>query len=185
VGSRPLDEAELVERARSGDDAAFDELVRRHEGIALRTAYVIAGNRSDAEDAAQTAFVKAYFALKRFRRGAPFRPWLLRIVAHEASNTRRSSRRRAALALRAAEQGQPGDAAPSPELTLLGAEGAETMLAALNELPTSERQVVGCRYLLGLSEEETAQLLGVAVATVRSRRVRALKRLRARLGEAE
>lgn len=185
MGSRPLDDAELVERARKGDDAAFNELVRRYEGIALRTAYVISGNAADAEDATQTAFVKAYFALSRFRRRAPFSPWLLRIVANEATNARRSSRRRVSLALRAAEQGQLGDAAPSSELALLGGRHAEDLVAALNRLPEGERQVVGCRYLLGFTEEETAEILHVPVATVRSRRVRALKRLRADLGEDE
>ena len=86
------------------------------------------------------------------------------------------------MALRAAEQSQLGGAAPSPELTLLGGRSAENLVEALNRLPEGERQVVGCRFLLGFTEEETAQILEIPVATVRSRRVRALKRLRADLG---
>jgi RNA polymerase sigma factor (sigma-70 family) len=181
--SRPTDEAELVERARRGDDAAFDELVRLYQGVALRTAYVISGNSSDAEEAAQTAFVKAYFALRRFRRGAPFRPWLLRIVANEASNQRRATRRRAALAVRVSEQSRAEEVAPSPELPLLSGLRAHRLAQAISALPVGERDVVACRYLLGLSEEETAKVLRVAVATVRSRRVRALRRLREILGD--
>ena len=95
--------------------------MRQHQGIALRTAYLVAGDAADAQEAAQDAFVKAYRALGRFRRGAPFRPWLLRIVANEARNRRRSAGRRQALVLRAADAA-PGDAAPSPEAALVSAE---------------------------------------------------------------
>src|SRR5918992_1106220 len=108
VVSRPQDESELVERARRGDERAYEELVRQHQGIAFRTAYLVAGDAGDAEEAAQEGFVKAYRALGRFRRGAPFRPWLLQIVANEARNRRRSSGRRAGLAAR---HGQVADLA--------------------------------------------------------------------------
>ncbi|MDX6511719.1 MAG: hypothetical protein QOE36_1223, partial [Gaiellaceae bacterium] len=80
---RPLDEADLLERARAGDARAYEEIVHTYQGIAFRTAYLIAGNAADAEEAAQDGFVKAFRALRRFRRGAPFRPWLLAIVANE------------------------------------------------------------------------------------------------------
>ena len=80
--SRPHDESALLERARRGDEQAYEELVRAHQGIAFRTAYLLAGNASDAEEAAQDGFVKAYRALGRFRTGSPFRPWLLQIVAN-------------------------------------------------------------------------------------------------------
>src|SRR6266496_2575903 len=91
VVSRPPTESQLVERARNGDETAYEELVRAHQGIAFRIAYLVAGNSAEAEDAAQEGFVKAYRALGRFRRGAPFRPWLLQIVANEARNRRRSA----------------------------------------------------------------------------------------------
>ena len=99
---RPLDESELIRRAQRGDEHAYEELVHAYQGIAFRIAYVIARNAGDAEDATQDGFVKAWRALGRFRTGAPFRPWLLRIVANEARNRRRSAGRRAGLALRAA-----------------------------------------------------------------------------------
>jgi RNA polymerase sigma factor (sigma-70 family) len=178
VVSRPPEDSELVERARRGDEGAYEELVRAHQGIAFRTAYVIAGNASDAEEAAQEAFVKAYRALGRFRRGSPFRPWLLRIAANEARNRRRSAGRRAALSLRAAADESSGDAAPSPEGVLLADEEHGRLLAAVNELREEERLVIACRFFLELSEEETAAALDVRLGTVKSRTSRALEHLR-------
>ena len=185
VVSRPPTEEELVERAKRGDEDAYEELVRAHQGIAFRTAYLVAGNAADAEDAAQEGFVKAYRALGRFRAGSPFRPWLLQIVANEARNRRRSAGRRAALALRAAAEETSGGAAPSPEGALLGAEERDRLLAALNALREEERLVISCRYLLELSEEETAAALGVRRGTVKSRTSRALARLRVELGDSD
>jgi RNA polymerase sigma factor (sigma-70 family) len=178
VVSRPPTEQELVERAKRGDEDAYGELVRAHQGIAFRTAYLVAGSAAEAEDAAQEAFVRAYRALGRFRRGSPFRPWLLKIVANEARNRRRSSGRRAALALRAAEEGSSGGAAPSPEGALLAGEDRERLLVAVNTLREEERLVIACRYFLELSEEETAAALGVRIGTVKSRTSRALGHLR-------
>ena len=149
-----------------------------YQGIAFRTAYVIARNASDAEDAAQDGFVKAWRALGRFREGAPFRPWLLQIVANEARNRRRSAGRRANLALRAATEELSGGAAPSPEATLLSGEQRSELLAAVDELPEEQRTVVALRYFLGLSEHEVAETLAVPQGTVKSRTARALERLR-------
>jgi RNA polymerase sigma-70 factor, ECF subfamily len=178
VVSRPHDESALVERARRGDEQAYEELVRAHQGIAFRTAYLLAGNASDAEEAAQDGFVKAYRALGRFRAGSPFRPWLLQIVANEARNRRRSSGRRAALSLRAAAEESSGDAAPSPEGALLAGEDRERLLDAVNGLREEERLVIACRFFLELSEEETAAALDVRPGTVKSRTSRALAHLR-------
>ena len=86
VEGRPSEDAELTERARDGDVGAFEELVTRYQGIAFRVAWLVVHDRGEAEDAVQEAFVKAYYALPRFRPGAPFRPWVLRIVANEARN---------------------------------------------------------------------------------------------------
>ncbi len=179
--SRPPTEDELVERARRGDGAAFGTLVRDHEELAFRTAYLITRNAADAEDAAQAALVKAHRALPRFRRGAPLRPWLLAIVANEARNRVRSAARRDALALRAAHEAPSGDAAPSPEGALLAAEERAALLAALESLPEPDRLVLSCRYLLDLGETETAAVLGLRRGTVKSRTARALARLRERL----
>ncbi len=181
---RPLTEHELVERARGGDPGAYATLVRDHEEIAFRTAYVICGNAADAEEAAQDGFVKAYRALRRFRAGEPLRPWLLAIVANEARNRRRSAGRRAALALRAAGEERPeGEPARSPEAALLAGERRAALLAGLSRLNERDRLVIACRYLVELSEAETAAALGVRPGTVKSRLSRALERLRAELGE--
>jgi RNA polymerase sigma-70 factor (ECF subfamily) len=184
VVGRPLTEHELVERARGGDGSAYATLVRDHEETAFRIAYVICGNAADAEEAAQEAFVKAYKALGRFRSGEPLRPWLLAIVANEARNRRRSAGRRAALVLRAAGEGRPfGEAAPSPEAALLAGERREALLAAVGRLVERDRTVIACRYLLDLSEAETAKTLGVRPGTVKSRLSRALDRLREEVGD--
>jgi RNA polymerase sigma-70 factor (ECF subfamily) len=150
--------------------------------MAFRTAYLITGSAADAEDAVQDAFVKAYRALPRFRRGEPFRPWLLAIVANEARNRRRSAGRRERLALRAAEDPLSGGAVPSPEAALLASERREELLAAVEALGEDDRLALACRYFLGLSEEETAAALGWRRGTVKSRTSRALERLRTRLG---
>ena len=175
---RPLAESDLIARAQRGDERAYEELVHAYQGIAVRTAYLLAGGAAEAEDAAQEGFVKAWRALGRFRLGEPFRPWLLRIVANEAHNRRRSAGRRAQLALRAAAEVPSGDAAPSPEAALLGAEQREHLLEAVNGLPEDQRVVISLRYFVELSEEETAETLGVPRGTVKSRTARALERLR-------
>jgi RNA polymerase sigma-70 factor (ECF subfamily) len=183
VVSRPLDEAALVAQAKRGDAAAYEELVRMHQDIAFRTACVIARNAADAEEAAQDGFVKAYRALGRFREGAPFRPWLLRIVANEARNRRRTEARQARLWARAVEAEVSGDAAPSPEAAVVSTERREQLLAALESLRDADRLVLSCRYLAGLSEHETAAALGLRRGTVKSRTARALGRLRDVVGE--
>jgi RNA polymerase sigma-70 factor (ECF subfamily) len=181
VVDRPLDETELVERARRGELRAWETIVRTHQGIAFRTAFVLTGSAADAEEAAQDGFVKAYRALGRFRRGAPLRPWLLRIVANEARNRRRSAARRERLSLRAAAEVRPGDAVPSPEAALLSRESQRELLAAVERLSDDHRDAIACRYLLDLSEDETAAALGVRRGTVKSRLSRALERLREEL----
>ena len=158
--------------------------MRRYQELAFRTAYLITGTAAEAEDAAQEGFVKAYYALGRFRPGAPFRPWLLQIVANEARNRRKAAGRRATLVLRAAGTLQPadarpsGDAAPSPEAAALAAEQRAALLRAVGALRDDDRLVIAYRYFLDLSEAEMAAALGVARGTVKSRLARALGRLR-------
>jgi RNA polymerase sigma factor (sigma-70 family) len=166
-----------VERARSGDVAAFEQLVSRYQDLAVRTAWVVTGSATEAEDAAQEAFVKAYLALGRFREGAPFRPWLLQIVVNEARNRRKSAGRRVTLMLRAAAH-QRVENEPSPEVALLAGGRQQVLLDAVNRLREEERLVVACRYFLGLSESETAETLRCPRGTVKSRLSRALDRLR-------
>ena len=111
-------------RAQRGDARAFEELVRAHWEVMFRVAVLVTGDAAEAEDVAQEALVKSWRALARFRVGEPVRPWLLTIVANEARNRRRSAGRRSQLVLRAAREAVSGDAAPSPEATLLTAEDA-------------------------------------------------------------
>ena len=179
---RPPTDAALAERARQGDERAFEELVRAYQGIAFRAAYLLTGSAADAEDAVQVGFVKAWGALGRFRRGAEFRPWLLRIVVNEAHNRRRSAQRRESLAMRAGFADASGGAVPSPEALALEDEQRRELLAAVNRLDDRDRDVLACRYFLELSEEETAEVLSVRRGTVKSRTARALERLR---GEVE
>lgn len=154
-----------------------------YQGLAFRTAYLLTGSSADAEDAAQAAFVKAWSALPRFRPGSPFRPWLLRIVANEARNARRSAGRFAALRLRASAVDPPRDAAPSPEGAALGRERLDGLLRAVEGLDAKDREVLTCRYFLELSEDETATVLGLRRGTVKSRTSRALARIREKVDE--
>ena len=124
-------DAKLVERAKGGDAAAYERLVRGQQEVAFRTAYLITGDASEAEDATQEAFVKAYRSLWRFPPGAPFRPWLLSIVANEAKNRSKAAGRRARLALRAATEAPVGDASSSPEAAAVAAELRAELLLAL------------------------------------------------------
>ena len=175
---RPLEDAELIELARDGDVRAYGDLVERYREVAFRTAYLIVRNAADAEEAAQDAFVKAYYALDRFRTTEPFRPWILRIVSNEARNARRSAGRRERLALRSAERRGPEGAAPSSDSAAISHETRAALVAALETLSERDRMVIGYRYLLDLSEAETAVALGIRPGTVKSRLSRALVRLR-------
>jgi RNA polymerase sigma-70 factor (ECF subfamily) len=186
-GGEP-DDGTLVARARSGDGAAYAALVERYRGVALRVAQRITGEPDEAEDAAQDAFVKAYAHLPRFRGGAPFRPWLLQIVANEAKNRRTAAARRSALERRATEEsaarnGQFGGAVAAPEATpeeaALADEERRIVADALRELRDEDRTAITYRYVHDLSEAEMAAALGVARGTVKSRLSRAMTRLRA------
>src|SRR5438045_9582325 len=114
VDDSALEDIALVERAKNGDVNAYESLVQHYQELAFRVAYQVTGDAADAEDAAQEAFVNAYYALGRFRPGAPFRPWLLRIVANEARNRRMAAHRRTVLAQPAQGGQTAGEAAPSP-----------------------------------------------------------------------
>ena len=157
--------------------------MRRYQDVALRTAHLLAPE-TDADDAVQEAFLKAFDALPRFRDGSPIRPWLLRIVANEARNRRRSASRRHGLAMRAAAAsgyGSEGATTPGPEQAVMAAESQAELLAALAGLRDEDREVLGARFMLDLSEAETAETLGLPRGTVKSRTSRALGRLRTAL----
>ena len=158
-------------------EVACDELLRRHRASAFRVAQQIVRNRDDAEDVVQVASLNAYRAFDRFRLDMPFAPWFMAIVANEARTHWRARGRNSILARRAAEE-----LATSEGLRLDGAGGVcDLLAAAIASLSDSHREVVVCRYLLGLSEEETAQRLALPNGTVKSRLSRAIDRLRVEL----
>jgi RNA polymerase sigma factor (sigma-70 family) len=163
---------------------AYEELVRRYQDVAVRTAYLVCPE-ADADDAVQESFIKAFAALPRFRDGAPLRPWLLRIVANEARNRRRSAGRRQGLALRAAATEPLDVAVPGPEAVVIAQETSAELVAAMNTLRDEDREVLGARFFLELNEAETAETLGVPRGTVKSRTSRALARLREALASTE
>jgi RNA polymerase sigma-70 factor, ECF subfamily len=175
-------ETELIARARAGDHDAYRKLVLEHANVAFRAAYAITGSAADAEDAAQEGFVKAYQALGRFRIGAPFRPWLLKIVANEARSRRRASRRRERLAERLASMPEP---VSTVENDVIASEELRSLVAAVERLKPNDRLAIVARIVLGLSEKETASVLGVHRATAKMRVSRALRRLRLSLDEQE
>jgi RNA polymerase sigma factor (sigma-70 family) len=178
------DDAELVERARHGDHDAYEILMRKYEQVAFRTALLIVASPADAEDVAQEAFVKAYRALGRFRAGAPFRPWLLRIVGNEARNHQRAAGRRRFHHNRAAAL-EPLVAADAPETELERRVDARRLLAAVRRLGDRERSAIVARYFVGLTDAEAAAALGVPRTAFKMRAWRGLERLRRELGEEE
>ncbi|MBB5872527.1 RNA polymerase sigma-70 factor (ECF subfamily) [Allocatelliglobosispora scoriae] len=174
----PLDDDEIVNRARAGDLAAYELLVARHTASAYRTA-VLLGAGSDAEDVIQEAFVKAYRKLAKYRGESTFRSWLLAIVANETRNLHRSRGRRDGLVLRAAAADPMSEIAEDAAVgSALAGERRSALVGALRLLPEKDREVIVCRFLLDLSEEETVTMLGWPRGTVKSRTSRALVKLR-------
>lgn len=140
-------------------------------------------NSADAEDACQEAFAKAYRALRGFRVGAPFRPWLLRIVTNEARNRMRSNRRHENLRIRAVSGLHVLDADPAD--WILAEEARRRLLVAVEDLASQDREIITYRFFLDLSVAETAQALSIAEGTVKSRLARALSRLSEHIVEEE
>ncbi|MBI4314635.1 MAG: RNA polymerase sigma factor [Chloroflexi bacterium] len=172
---RLVNDAELVTRARRADEAAWETLTRAYAEAAFRLAYLILGDPDDADDVAQEAFIRAYRALNQFDLARPFRPWLLSIVANLARNRLRSAGRylaalqRAARADPEAHVGAPADSAAAE---------AREVWQAVKRLGQTDSEIIYLRYFLDMSEADTAQTLGVAPGTVKSRTHRALERLR-------
>jgi RNA polymerase sigma factor (sigma-70 family) len=163
----------------AGDLDAYEVLVTRYSALAHHTAALL-GAGADAEDVVQDSFVAAFSSLHRFRLGAPFRPWLLRIVVNRTKNLHRGRRRRLVLELRA---GAEPDTVLDPEQLALDELQRHALLGAVRSLPGKDQLVVTCRFFLDLSEDETARVLGWPRGSVKSRTSRALARLRALLGE--
>src|SRR5262245_6425322 len=135
-----LQDDTLIAAAQQGDAAAFEELVRRHQEAAFRAAFLVLRDADEAEDAAQEGLVKAYRAIRSFRLGREFRPWLLRIVVNQALTMHRSRRRGAAAAERLAVRDRP--LPHSIDETVIDRERARLVWAALDSLREQERVVV-------------------------------------------
>jgi RNA polymerase sigma-70 factor (ECF subfamily) len=175
-----LTDAAAVSAARSGDLSAYEVLVARYTVPAHRAA-VLLGAGDDADDVVQEALVKAYRQLSRYRGESGFRPWLLAIVANETRNLHRSRKRRDGLVLRAAARPEPVVDSPDPADTVLAGDRRRRLVEQLKRLADRDREVLVCRFLLDLSEAETAEALSVPKGTVKSRTARALAKLREHL----
>jgi RNA polymerase sigma-70 factor (ECF subfamily) len=171
-------ERELIDRTIQGDGRAFELLVQPHLDLGFRTACVITRDASDAEDATQTALIKAHASLARFRRDAPFRPWLLQIIANESRNAVRSRVRRRTDLLPEEHAAPDVDPANDPVSVAESGERSGWLLNHVNRLPEGDRLIIHCRYVLELTEAETATVLDCPRGTVKSRLHRALTRLR-------
>ena len=172
----PHDEAELVDRARQGDQEAFAALVRDHQHGVFTLALRIVGNRETAADVAQDAFVRAWRALPRFRGDAAFGTWLHRITVNTASTTRRRQYRHAAVPIDDVA-GALADDAIGPERAGESADLGGALRAALDELPRGQRAVVVLKDVYGWSHHEVADALGITVTAAKVRLHRARRRL--------
>jgi RNA polymerase sigma-70 factor (ECF subfamily) len=178
----PTGQAELVARARDGDQAAFEELVRATYADAYTLAKRLTGNEEDARDVVQESYLRAYRGLKRFRGDAQFTTWLYRITAN-CANTHlgKRTRRRAEplpddLSGHAALVDHDPDRDPSAraDATLL----RDQLEAALEGLPPKLRSVVVLRDVYDMPHEEIAANLGISESAAKVRLHRARRKLR-------
>jgi RNA polymerase sigma factor (sigma-70 family) len=170
--------ARLVVAARRGDLDAFGTIVERFQGLAYGAAYAVLGDFHLAQDAAQEAFVEAYFALPRLRDPQAFSGWFRRIVFKHGDRLRRGKRVRTLPIEDAA--GLTSDVS-DPETAALRQETSAAVRAGLESLPDHERRLVAWFYLLGHSQREIAAWLQVPESTVKKRLHDARRRLRRRL----
>jgi RNA polymerase sigma-70 factor (ECF subfamily) len=183
-GEGSLTEAEIIQRARQGDQAALEALVRLHQEPAFRLAYLILGDPEEAKDVVQMSFLRAFRALSRFDLGRPWRPWFLRITANQARNQRRAAARHLAALerlLRLDLAGGVAGAREEPGPAPLSPAAAQELWRAVRSLRAGDQDVIFMRFFLELPETEMAEALGVAKGTVKSRLHRALARLRRKI----
>jgi RNA polymerase sigma-70 factor (ECF subfamily) len=184
VGDR---EAALVQRCAAGDEGASAELVADHQRIVVQLATNLLGDREEALDLSQEVFLRVFRTIHRFRGQSSLRTWIYRIAVNQARNRHRFWRRRHRADQVSLDQHieTHGDVfsglGPTPERVLAQKELAERLRVALNRLPFDQRTAVVLREVDGLSYEEIAYSLGLAVGTVKSRLTRARQALRAEL----
>jgi len=157
--------AGLLDRAKTGDLEAFDQLMRAHEKQVLGTALRLMGNLEDAQDAAQEAFLRLYKSLTRLPDIQGIKPWLYRVTVNVCNDMHRARRRRAWEPLSGEEQ---ASSQLDPELAWAHQERGRLVELALKTLPEKERAAVVLRDMQGLSTREVAGILGSSEVTVRS-----------------
>jgi RNA polymerase sigma-70 factor (ECF subfamily) len=188
IGDPPSEELVLVRAAKTGDDKAFGELVKRYDRNVFRIAQHITQNREDAEDVVQDAFLKAYTNLQQFQEQSKFYTWLVRIAVNEALMKLRRRRPERMVSLdediKTEDDSVPrevADWAPNPEQNYNQAELKEILSRTIQGLPPGFRTVFILRDVEGLSTEETAEALELSIPAVKSRLLRARLQLRERL----
>jgi RNA polymerase sigma-70 factor, ECF subfamily len=165
----------LVAQAKSGSSTAFGELYERHRQRIYRAAFRIVRNEHDAEDTVQRSFQRAFINLNRFREDSAFSTWMTRIVINEALMLLRRRRTSQVHFVNNEDTAledavfDVADGGPSPEQILCDGERRAALLDAVGQLRKNLRVVVHHRELLGLSNAETAQLLGLTVSAVKAR----------------
>jgi RNA polymerase sigma-70 factor (ECF subfamily) len=183
-------EAALIERCAAGDEIACAELVDEHQRMVFQLALNLLGDRDEALDLSQEVFLRVFRTIHRFRGNSTLRTWIYRIAVNQARNRHRFWRRRhradqVSLDAHLALHGDfPSHGEPGPDRVLAQKELAGQLQRALDNLPFDQRTAIVLREVDGLSYEEIAYSLGVAVGTVKSRLTRARQALRLELREA-
>lgn len=179
----PEHEKHCIERVLKGDANAFEHLVHAYEKTVYNLALRTLGNREDAEDVTQEAFLKAYRSLDSYRGDSKFSVWLYRIVSNLCLDLLRSRQRKPTQSLTVEDDdGEIGeleisDEHFSPEKLLDRKLTRESVQRGLSALPDDARQILLLRELQGMSYEEIGQALDLEPGTVKSRIFRARKRL--------
>ena len=169
-------DADLIQRARCGDETAYQTLVENHQESVFRLAYLLLGDADDAADIAQETFIRAFRNLDNFDTTRPPRPWLLRITRNLAHNRQRTLRRYLNMVNRLNTGTIKTN--PSAEAESQQQEEAQMLWQAVRRLNTTDQEVIYLRCFLELSIGETADILNIKDGTVKSRLSRALNRLR-------
>jgi RNA polymerase sigma-70 factor (ECF subfamily) len=183
-------EAALIQRCATGDEMAFAELVADHQRMVVQLAMNLLGDRDEALDLSQEVFLRVFRTIARFRGQSTLRTWIYRIAVNQARNRHRFWRRRhradqVSLDAHVATHGDfQSDAEAGPDRVLAQKELAARLEHALDALPFDQRTAIVLREVDGLSYDEIAYSLGVAIGTVKSRLTRARQTLRNELREA-
>ena len=184
VGDR---EATLIQRCAAGDETASAELVAEHQRMVVQLAANLLGDREEALDLSQEVFLRVFRTIHRFRGQSSLRTWIYRIAVNQAWNRHRFWRRRHRADQVSLDQhvARYGDVFrgfdPAPDRVLAQKEMADRLRGALERLPFEQRTAIVLREVDGLSYEEIAFSLGLAIGTVKSRLTRARHALRAEL----